>query len=112
MDKKELRVRARKSLDMTSFFDHIELYAAVFSERGELTVATGLTFDEVHEFALVPPLLDIDATAAQVLMDDLWACGVRPTEGAGSAGAMRVVERHLEDMRCIVQNKLHVEFGK
>lgn len=39
---------------------------------------------------------------AQVLMDDLWRCGVRPTDGAGTAGSMRAVERHLEDMRALV----------
>jgi hypothetical protein len=39
---------------------------------------------------------------AQVLMDDLWASGLRPTEGSGSAGALRATEKHLKDMRQIV----------
>ncbi len=38
-------------------------------------------------------------------MDDLWAAGLRPTEGTGSAGALRAVERHLEDMRRLVFEK-------
>lgn len=42
------------------------------------------------------------SNAAQVLMDDLWACGIRPTEGQGSAGAMRAMESHLADMRRLV----------
>ena len=37
--------------------------------------------------------------AAQILMDDLWNIGVRPTEGVGSAGAMTATQGHLEDMR-------------
>lgn len=46
---------------------------------------------------------------AQVLMDDLWRCGLRPTEGRGSAGAMSATQRHLEDMRKIAFNKLEIE---
>lgn len=48
------------------------------------------------------PSFFMNYTTAQVLMDDLWASGVRPTEGHGSAGAIRAVERHLEDMRTLV----------
>jgi hypothetical protein len=35
-------------------------------------------------------------------MDELWHAGIRPTEGAGSAGAMAATQRHLEDMRTLV----------
>lgn len=44
----------------------------------------------------------IDSTEAQRLMDSLWDCGVRPTSGAGSAGAMAAVQSHLQDMRTLV----------
>lgn len=47
------------------------------------------------------PTFKLSIEQAQTLMDDLWNCGLRPTEGAGSAGAMRAVEKHLEDMRKI-----------
>lgn len=47
----------------------------------------------------VQPTLRIDNDAAQALMDGLWECGVRPTAGAGSAGAMAATEKHLADMR-------------
>ncbi len=40
--------------------------------------------------------------AAQQLMDELWRCGLRPTEGSGSAGSLAATERHLEDMRALV----------
>lgn len=42
-----------------------------------------------------PPLYCIEQSDAQVLMDDLWNAGVRPTEGAGTAGSMAVVQTHL-----------------
>ena len=37
--------------------------------------------------------------AAQELMDALWAAGLRPVEGRGSAGQLAAVQAHLEDMR-------------
>jgi hypothetical protein len=45
-------------------------------------------------------------TEAQILMDSLWDCGTRPSEGQGSAGQLAAVKYHLEDMRKLVfQNK-------
>ncbi len=41
-------------------------------------------------------------TEAQELMDSLWQCGVRPSEGTGSAGQLAAVQYHLEDMRKLV----------
>ena len=43
--------------------------------------------------------LTLAPTEAQILIDDLWASGYRPSEGSGSAGALRATEAHLEDMR-------------
>ena len=54
------------------------------------------------------PTLWIGMNEAQVLMDDLWNAGLRPTEGTGSAGSLRATERHLEDMRKIVFKKLGI----
>ncbi len=34
------------------------------------------------------PCMGLSDTGAQVLMDDLWTCGIRPTEGSGSAGSL------------------------
>lgn len=48
------------------------------------------------------PTFRLPFHAAQTLMDDLWAAGLRPTEGAGSAGAFQAQQKHLEDMRALV----------
>jgi hypothetical protein len=48
------------------------------------------------------PSFSLRMDEAQTLMDDLWNCGLRPTEGAGSAGSLRATEKHLADMRKIV----------
>jgi hypothetical protein len=39
-------------------------------------------------------------------MDDLWEAGIRPTEGTGSAGALKATQDHLTDMRKIVFSQL------
>jgi len=51
------------------------------------------------------PICKLTPEAAQSLMDDLWECGLRPSEGTGSAGALAATQKHLEDMRKLVFNK-------
>ena len=49
----------------------------------------------------VLPALVLQSREGQQLIDALWSCGLRPTEGAGSAGSLAATERHLADMRTI-----------
>ncbi len=49
--------------------------------------------------------LTINYQAAQRLIDDLWNCGLRPSEGSGSAGALKATQGHLADMRKLVFEK-------
>lgn len=53
----------------------------------------------------IQPSFSLDPTDAQALMDDLWNCGLRPSEGTGSAGALAATQKHLEDMRTLVFKK-------
>lgn len=50
-------------------------------------------------------LFKLSRETAQILIDDLWNCGFRPSEGSGSAGALAATQRHLEDMRKLVFEK-------
>lgn len=50
----------------------------------------------------IPPVLSLDETEAQQLIDQLWDAGVRPTNGAGSVGQLAATEKHLNDMRALV----------
>ena len=56
----------------------------------------------------IPETLTLSLPAAQLLMDDLWQAGLRPSEGSGSAGALRAVERHLADMQKIAFSQLKI----
>lgn len=61
-----------------------------------------ITFKEKTEKdAYEPPSVLLQDTEAQLLMDDLWSSGIRPTEGSGSAGSLKATENHLNDMRKI-----------
>jgi len=51
------------------------------------------------------PTFRLSRESSQLLMDDLWASGIRPTEGTGSAGSLAATQRHLEDMRTLVFKK-------
>jgi len=47
----------------------------------------------------------LDDEESQQLMDDLWRCGLRPTEGQGSAGALLATQEHVRDLRTLLFHK-------
>lgn len=73
------------------------------SERAAPLVWTPMPAE--GECVRVEPTLSLPPDAAQMLMDQLWHAGIRPTAGAGSAGQLTATERHLEDMRALVFKK-------
>ena len=58
--------------------------------------------EKACETSVVVPTMRLSIQSAQQLMDELWQCGLRPTEGTGSAGSLAATERHLADMRALV----------
>ena len=54
----------------------------------------------------VEPFLFLSIHEAQQLIDELWQCGLRPTEGVMPAGGIAATQLHLEDFRRIVFDKL------
>lgn len=78
--------------------------------NGRVYVAMPLEFkllDEVGFYA--PPFMSINPTEAQQMIDELWNCGLRPSEGSGSAGALAATEKHLKDMQKIVFHTLKIQ---
>ena len=80
----------------------ISLYARQVTKEGEHLIAQPLVLAPHERFAPAEPFAMVDIEQAQQLMDELWQCGLRPSEGTGSAGSLRATERHLEDMRKLV----------
>ena len=83
-------------------WDGIEFYIAD-KRGGTLSIATNIEFEEVDRTVAEnrPPVMVLRNEQAQALMDRLWECGLRPSEGTGSAGALAATQKHLEDMRKI-----------
>ena len=98
------RVRAKGS----PWAGGVEIAAFGSLNNGDTRVAT-VQWETIADNAEMKPLLVIRMEQAQVLMDDLWNAGVRPTEGAGSAGAMRAAEKHIADLRRVAFKALGIE---
>ena len=90
------------------WYDGVEFLIRDNSSDGTIAIVAEMKMTAVEPNMAQPPTGRISRQAAQVLMDDLWAAGLRPSEGSGSAGSLRATERHLEDMRRIVATKLNV----
>jgi hypothetical protein len=100
MRRVQFRVR-RTSWDFDPLQDHLDIH--IFDPDARAVLQTdALPFVPLTPDAPVSPPIRLSTTDAQSLMDQLWDCGLRPTEGKGSAGSLAAVERHLEDMRKLV----------
>ncbi|MFZ6654068.1 hypothetical protein [Undibacterium sp. TJN19] len=72
-----------------------------YRQAGKLQAAHALHFSEVEDGQHIEPALCLQYEEAQNLMDELWTCGLRPSEGTGSAGALAATEKHLKDMQAV-----------
>jgi hypothetical protein len=90
----------------TPWSDGVEL--AVFDRRDfGMTVAEPLTMRPINDGEFIgEPTLRMTNAEAQMLTDELWRCGWRPSEGSGSAGSLAATERHLKDMQRIAMGLL------
>lgn len=85
----------------------IKVAVGEMNERGRVThAAKVLQFEPLVEGSGFEPTFNLTLTEAQRLMDELWMCGLRPSEGTGSAGALAATERHLQDSRAYVEKLL------
>jgi hypothetical protein len=88
--------------------DSLALYIGQRTARG-MAVAQPVTLTELEPGVLSEPAARITNDSAQQLMDELWRCGLRPSEGSGSAGALAATERHLQDLRALTFSALKVK---
>ena len=51
------------------------------------------------------PTMTLDNKTAQLFMDALWECGIRPNNGEGMGAQVAAIKYHLEDMRSLVFKK-------
>lgn len=101
------RLQIRVARDRLGNPDQVQVLICA-GDRGNRSVATNIEMTVVELGDQIRSTCTIDDIAAQALMDGLWDCGLRPTEGKGSAGQLMAVQNHLEDMRTIAFAGLRV----
>ena len=53
---------------------------------------------------MLPEFMALSFKESQNLMDELFACGVRPSEGGDASGVVAAKNEHLEDLRTQLKN--------
>ena len=66
--------------------------------RDGMRVGTNITMETVEEGSIVNPTMKITRETAQLLFDDLWYCGFRPSGGVHNEGQLKATQDHLKDM--------------
>lgn len=90
--------------------NNIELLIRQELGNGKMAVGRPIIMETVeNEGQIIEPTLRLSFDQAQYLIDQLWRCGMRPTEGAGSAGSLAATEKHLKDMQTIAMGLLRKE---
>ena len=64
-----------------------------------------------EKFAMGGPSFNLRQKEAQMLFDDLWQAGFRPSDGYKGPEAFEAQGSHLDDMRKIVFKKLRIDDG-
>lgn len=98
MNQLETEVRAHK--DPWSKTVKVAVLAYDYQAK-KCYVAELLKMVEFPECTSPKPTFDMTGGQAQRLMDDLWDCGIRPSEGSGSAGQLVSIQAHLKDMQTL-----------
>lgn len=93
------------------FGNRVELLIGQKLESGKFSRGD-VTFTEVDAGEFLMPSLSLRIPEAQLLMDELWRCGLRPTEGKGSAGSLAATEYHLADLRTLLFHSIGLDEKK
>lgn len=83
MHDSETIIRAQMQDFSVSMGNEIELFIVRRLDGKVVEHAQPIVMVERVEHAQVPVLACIDKRQGQQLMDDLWQCGLRPSEGTG-----------------------------
>jgi hypothetical protein len=78
--------------------DKISLY--IISKSKDYTyIAKSIEMEQIADGEIKAPALRLNRDESQRLIDQLWDCGLRPTDGSGSAGSLLATQNHLKDLQ-------------
>jgi len=104
-DINSLEVMARRE----DWNDGVNLYARQVTVGAGFKIAQPMVLVAHEPNTIMEPFMRLPIQTAQNLIDELWQCGLRPTEGTGSAGSLKATQNHLSDLRKIVFKKLDIQ---
>ncbi|MBT9571087.1 MAG: hypothetical protein IV106_08260 [Pseudomonas umsongensis] len=87
----------------------IELRAGIQNEQGAFVVVQPVVMEPIGEAEITEPFMRLKPADAQQLLDELWRCGIRPSQEQGSVGQAAAMQKHLDDMRTIAFHALKVK---
>ena len=80
----------------------------IWSEKVSIRMKDGnfkadyINLSEHLQGTIIDPFMTLSRSEAQELANQLYAAGIQPEQGKGSAGQLKAIEYHLEDMRKLV----------
>jgi hypothetical protein len=81
----------------------VDLYVFIPNADGTFAVVTEPpAFETVGQDASPPALFSLGQKAAQLLMDDLWHAGLRPTQAAAGDAVLAAKDAHIADLQRLV----------
>jgi hypothetical protein len=98
-------------LERTNFGRYVDVHLVIEDHFGKLNQAQPCTFKTIEdgEQTVGSPLIRLQPEQAQLLIDELWVVGFRPTQGRQSEGQVASTEKHLADMRAITFAQLRIQ---
>ena len=100
--------KLRFYLDTQPMWDSVALHIAREVKEG-IRIAQPIVFEQTDGLIRTEPCLYLRHDECQGLIDELWRVGFRPSEGTGSAGALKATQDHLSDMQKIVFKLLKMQ---
>jgi hypothetical protein len=96
---RDLRVHAEPKW----YSNAIALFFYEKAQDGRVSYVSKLVMETVKEgeFVETSDVFTIPHETAQELIDSLWQCGLRPSEGSGSAGSLKATQDHLKELQAI-----------
>jgi hypothetical protein len=87
----------------------VEIYIRGYGFSSGIFGIKNVEWEEVESGKYPNEPFVISQETAQELINSLWECGLRPAQGAGSAGQLETMKAHLEDMRKIAFKFLKID---
>lgn len=83
--------------------DEIHLSLWEPSSAGRIAVVKSITMETIDAgSSFEDAAIRLQYEDAQILMDELYAIGIRPTDGRSTVGQVQAMQNHLDDLRRLV----------